>query len=206
MVNKICIQLLILSGARQSGIRLARCEYLNFETDMWSVPSGISKACQALILEVTSKVEEVGQLLELEIDVDINTCKPFRPKDVVARVKAILSRTDTVMAASKPYENNLSFEIDLDRMVMAIGQNAISLTAVEFQMISLLYLGLGRFLSRDQLMTTCYTDYRIVSERTIDSHIKKNQNENCNHRQRELESVGIWSGAEIEFRRGRREG
>ena len=56
---------------------------------------------------------------------------------------------------------------------MAIEQQAIALTSVEFQMLSLLSSEPGRIFSRDQLMNTCYSDHRIVSDRTIDSHIKK---------------------------------
>jgi len=122
---------------------------------------------------VTAKVEEVDRLLGLEIGADDYICKPFSPKEVVARVKAILRRTNTVEAANKPSGNNLPVEIDPERMVMAIEQQAIPLTAFEFQMISLLCSEPGRIFSRDQLMTTCYTDHRIVSDRTIDSHIKK---------------------------------
>ena len=81
--------------------------------------------------------------------------------------KAVLRRTG-------PQSNNaFPFELDNHRLVMSIGQQSIALTAVEFEMLALLNSEPGRIFSRDQLMTTCYTDHRIVSDRTIDSHIKK---------------------------------
>lgn len=125
---------------------------------------------QVPILMVTAKVEEVDRLLGLEIGADDYICKPFSPKEVVARVKAVLRR---VNVPKTPPINLLPFEIDADRMVMAIDQQAIALTAVEFQMLSLLCSDPGRIFSRDQIMATCYNDHRIVSDRTIDSHIKK---------------------------------
>lgn len=130
----------------------------------------IRQTSQVPIIMVTAKVEEVDRLLGLEIGADDYICKPFSPKEVVARVKAILRRAAAATSNSKVA---LPFEIDAGRMVMAIEQQAIALTAVEFQMLSLLASEPGRIFSRDQLMNTCYSDHRIVSDRTIDSHIKK---------------------------------
>jgi two-component system response regulator BaeR len=98
----------------------------------------IRQTSQVPILMVTFMVEEGDRLLGLEIGADDYICKPFSPKKVVARVKTILRRTNPVIAANKLSGNNLPFEIDPDRMGMAIEMQAIPLTAVEFQMISLL--------------------------------------------------------------------
>jgi|TARA_R110000868_G_scaffold170186_4_gene405395 two-component system response regulator BaeR len=130
----------------------------------------IRQTSQIPIIMVTAKVEEIDRLLGLEIGADDYICKPFSPKEVVARVKAILRRAK---AASSSVNLSIPFSIDANRMVMAIEQQAIALTSVEFQMLSLLSSEPGRIFSRDQLMNTCYSDHRIVSDRTIDSHIKK---------------------------------
>ncbi|MGK0267796.1 MAG: two-component system response regulator BaeR [Paraglaciecola sp.] len=130
----------------------------------------IRQTSQVPIIMVTAKVEEIDRLLGLEIGADDYICKPFSPKEVVARVKALLRRTNAVKS---PSNISLPFIIDAHRMVMAIDQQAITLTSVEFQMLSLLSSEPSRIFSRDQLMNTCYSDHRIVSERTIDSHIKK---------------------------------
>lgn len=130
----------------------------------------IRQTSQVPIIMVTAKVEEIDRLLGLEIGADDYICKPFSPKEVVARVKAMLRR---VKGASSSSKISLPFSIDADRMVVAIEQQSIALTSVELKMLSLLSTEPGRIFSRDQFMNTCYTDHRIVSDRTIDSHIKK---------------------------------
>jgi two-component system response regulator BaeR len=130
----------------------------------------IRQTSQVPIIMVTAKVEEIDRLLGLEIGADDYICKPFSPKEVVARVKALLRRASATRSSSNI---SLPFIIDANRMIMAIDQQAIALTSVEFQMLSLLSSEPSRIFSRDQLMNTCYTDHRIVSARTIDSHIKK---------------------------------
>jgi two-component system response regulator BaeR len=130
----------------------------------------IRQTSQVPIIMVTAKVEEIDRLLGLEIGADDYICKPFSPKEVVARVKAILRRvpsTDTTAEISLP------FSIDPHRMEITIEQQTITLTSVEFLMLTLLSSDPGRIFSRDQLMNACYNDHRIVSDRTIDSHIKK---------------------------------
>jgi two-component system response regulator BaeR len=135
-----------------------------------AICQSIRETSDVPIIMVTAKVEEVDRLLGLEIGADDYICKPFSPKEVVARVKAILRRAGATQSQANL---NLPFVVDANRMVLAIGQQAIALTAVEFQMISLLCSEPDRIFSRDQLMNSCYTDHRIVSDRTIDSHIKK---------------------------------
>jgi len=132
--------------------------------------NSIRQTSQVPIIMVTAKVEEIDRLLGLEIGADDYICKPFSPKEVVARVKALLRRASAIRSSSNI---SLPFIIDANRMIMAIDQQAIALTSVEFQMLSLLSSEPSRIFSRDQLMNTCYTDHRIVSARTIDSHIKK---------------------------------
>lgn len=138
--------------------------------DGLEICKSIRQTSQVPIIMVTAKVEEIDRLLGLEIGADDYICKPFSPKEVVARVKAILRRANLVSAT---VNDSLPFRIDADRMVMAIEQQAITLTSVEFQMLSLLSSEPSRIFSRDQLMNSCYSDHRIVSDRTIDSHIKK---------------------------------
>jgi two-component system response regulator BaeR len=127
------------------------------------------------IIMLTARVEEIDRLLGLELGADDYICKPFSPREVVARVKAVLRR----LQAFVPTEHNgitLShalLELDRDRLLVKAGQGEISLTLVEFELLATLKQQPGRIFGRDQLMTKVYTDNRIVSDRTIDSHIKK---------------------------------
>jgi two-component system response regulator BaeR len=138
--------------------------------DGLEICKSVRQTNQVPIIMVTAKVEEIDRLIGLEIGADDYICKPFSPKEVVARVKAILRRANLSILS---VNDSLPFSIDADRMVMAIEQQTITLTSVEFQMLSLLSSEPGRIFSRDQLMNSCYSDHRIVSDRTIDSHIKK---------------------------------
>ena len=119
------------------------------------------------ILMVTAKVDETERLLGLELGADDYICKPYSPREVVARVKAILRRTIPTLQNTKSlYLNEESYQLTLNH-------RTLDLTAVEFQLFKLLYKEPGRIFNRQQLMNCMYDDNRIVSDRTIDSHIKK---------------------------------
>ena len=121
------------------------------------------------IIMVTARVEEVDRLLGLELGADDYICKPFSPREVVARVKAVLRRQQG--GAISPLMRGIV--LDESRYKASIAGHELVLTAVEFQLLNILYTGQGRIYSREQLMDHIYSDNRVVSDRTIDSHIKK---------------------------------
>ena len=121
------------------------------------------------IIMVTARVEEVDRLLGLELGADDYICKPFSPREVVARVKAVLRRQQG--GAISPLIRGIV--LDESRYKASIAGHELVLTAVEFQLLNILYTGQGRIYSREQLMDHIYSDNRVVSDRTIDSHIKK---------------------------------
>lgn len=123
------------------------------------------------VIMLTARVEEVDRLLGLELGADDYICKPFSPREVVARVKAVLRRARGAEAPSDAPANPLVLDHDGWR-ALADGKD-IELTAVEFQLLKVMMNAPGRIFSRDQLMDHMYRDHRIVSERTVDSHIKK---------------------------------
>ena len=120
------------------------------------------------IIMVTARVEEIDRLLGLELGADDYVCKPFSPRELVARVKAVLRRTggETTIKAK-------GLVLDEARYQASLHGVDLELTAVEFKLLSFLAANPGRIYSRDQLMERIYSDHRIVSDRTIDSHIKK---------------------------------
>lgn len=124
------------------------------------------------IVMTTAKVEEVDRLLGLEIGADDYVCKPYSPREVVARVKAILRRV-SFLKNTPEVQVAKGLVIDEDSYFATFQNNKVSLTAVEFHLLQKLYKHPGRVYNRDQLMDTIYDDERIVSDRTIDSHIKK---------------------------------
>ena len=120
------------------------------------------------IIMLTARVEEIDRILGLELGADDYICKPFSPREVVARVKAVLRRS-----AGSGLRSVSDIEIDEATYKAKINQQELELTAVEFQLLKKLLSEPGRIFSRDQLMDKIYHDHRIVSDRTIDSHIKK---------------------------------
>ncbi|MDG1751536.1 MAG: winged helix-turn-helix domain-containing protein, partial [Thalassotalea sp.] len=112
----------------------------------------------------------VDRLIGLELGADDYICKPFSPREVVARVKAVLRRTQ--FNQQNPIANS-SFELDESRYQVNYQGKSLDLTAVEFQLLKPLCGEPGRVFTREQLMQNMYEDNRIVSDRTIDSHIKK---------------------------------
>ena len=119
------------------------------------------------IIIVTAKVEEIDRLLGLELGADDYICKPFSPREVVARVKAVLRRS---VMAEPPGAKLL---LDHPAMRATLDGSPLDLTAVEFKLLAFLFAHPGHIYNRDQLMERIYPDQRIVNDRTIDSHIKK---------------------------------
>ncbi|MBI5602681.1 MAG: response regulator [Deltaproteobacteria bacterium] len=120
------------------------------------------------IIMVTARIEEIDRLLGLELGADDYICKPFSPREVVARVKAVLRRTAdgrTIQAQG--------LVLDENRYQATLDGKDLELTAVEFKLLHFLAAHPGRLYGRQQLMDHIYPDERIVSDRTIDSHIKK---------------------------------
>lgn len=121
------------------------------------------------IIMITARIEEIDRLLGLELGADDYICKPFSPREMVARVKAVLRRLQpqTTIALTS------ALKLDPHSFRVLAGGHEVELTTVEFQLLQALYQQPGRIFSRSKLMDLIYQDQRIVSDRTIDSHIKK---------------------------------
>jgi two-component system response regulator BaeR len=122
------------------------------------------------IIMVTARVEEIDRLLGLDLGADDYICKPARPREVVARVKAVLRRT-LPHDSAKQHKKRLL--LDEQRLVASLDGKAIDLTLVEFKLLKLFASVEGKIFSRPEIIRTIYGDNRVISERSIDSHIKK---------------------------------
>jgi len=120
------------------------------------------------IIMTTARVEEIDRLLGLELGADDYICKPFSPREVVARVRAVLRRS-----AGAPLPQGEGVLLDAATYCAGWEGRTVELTAVEFNLLRYLAATPGRIYSRQQLIDRIYPDQRSVSERTIDSHIKK---------------------------------
>ncbi|MBN3755641.1 response regulator [Paraburkholderia sp. Tr-20389] len=126
------------------------------------------------VIILTARVDEIDRLLGLELGADDYVCKPFSPREVVARVKAILRRIDSLSGATRagaePVAGGLA--IDLERHVASLDGKDLNLTPIEIRLLALLHSTPGRIYSRDHLLRQLYDDHRVVADRTVDSHVK----------------------------------
>ncbi|HEX8544015.1 MAG TPA: response regulator [Pseudomonas sp.] len=123
--------------------------------------------CSVPIILITARVEEIDRLIGLDLGADDYICKPFSPREVVARVKAILRRGRLL---EKVRVERLVVEPDHFRATLDGVE--LGLTPVEMRLLFTLANAPGRVFSRDQLLDRLYFDHRVVTDRTVDSHIK----------------------------------
>lgn len=130
---------------------------------------------QPPIIMLTARAEEIDRLLGLELGADDYICKPFSPREVMARIKAVLRRTTlpTHPVSQLTILSAAGMQLDRERLSVQVADQQVILTLVEFELLETLQSYPGRIFSRQQLMERVYPDNRIVSDRTIDSHIKK---------------------------------
>lgn len=118
------------------------------------------------IIMVTALTEEIDRLLGLKLGADDYVCKPFSPKELVARVQAVLRR-----AHSQPTQKAL-FKIDESQQRIWYKQKTLNLTPTEFRLLALFLKHVGQIFSRSQLLDHLNPDSFEVTDRVIDSHIK----------------------------------
>jgi two-component system, OmpR family, response regulator BaeR len=132
-----------------------------------SVCRAVRKFSDVPILMLTARVDEVDRLLGLDTGADDYVCKPFGPREVMARVRALVRRADGRTMAS-----TLPWAIDDGALRISWRNHWLPLTPLEFRMLRLLLSQPGRVFSRAQLLDCAHADLRDVSDRAIDSHIK----------------------------------
>ena len=121
------------------------------------------------IMMVTARSEEADRLAGFDVGADDYVCKPFSGREVAARTQALLRRAKT---AANP-EPTSSITLNAETYRASANGREVSLTAVEFDMLQVLMNSPGRIFSRDEIMDRVYSDFRVVNDRTIDSHVKK---------------------------------
>ena len=121
------------------------------------------------IIMVTAMVEEIDRLIGLELGADDYICKPFSPKEVTARVKAVLRRSDPDYIKSS---QSSGFQVNPDQYSITLAGQKLDLTPVEFRLLSMFIEYPNRVYNRDQILNKVFDDGRIVLDRTVDTHIK----------------------------------
>lgn len=118
------------------------------------------------VVMLTARVEEVDRLLGLELGADDYICKPFSPREVVARVKAVLRR------GAPPPSNASPLALDESQGTARLDAAPLELTRKEFAILRALAARPGRVYSRAQLLDLVYPDALDANERALDSHVK----------------------------------
>lgn len=134
----------------------------------------VRKKSEVPIVFLTSVDDELDRILGLEIGGDDYVTKPFSPRELVARVKAVLRRIGRpVPETEAKLLRHGSLSLDLDRYKAYWENVEVVLTVTEFRVLQALLSYPGKVYSRDELMDRAYPENNIVTDRTIDSHIKR---------------------------------
>ena len=158
-----------LSALQQKQPDLILLDLMLPGTDGMTICREIRKMSAVPIIMMTARVEEIDRLLGLELGADDYICKPYSPREVVARVKVVLRRTGPTQTTL----TDENFVLEENEATVKVKGQVCSLTQIELGLLKTMVAHPGRIYNREQLMHRIYTDNRIVSDRTIDSHVKK---------------------------------
>ncbi len=134
----------------------------------------IRKKSYVPIIMLTAKIDEENKIEGLSIGADDYVTKPFSPRELVSRVKALLRRSyrDNNPLFEKASFNNGELEINFDKMILQKNKEAVDLTTNEFKLLSALLTNPGQVFTREQLINKAFGYDYDGYDRTIDSHIK----------------------------------
>lgn len=125
------------------------------------------------VIMLTAKGEEVDRVVGFELGADDYMVKPFSPRELVLRVKAILKRGRTKKESHKDILEADIIKVDIPRHKVTLAQKEIKLTSMEFKLLTTLLTRRGRVQSRDQLLNDVWDLEADVTTRTIDTHVKR---------------------------------
>jgi len=136
------------------------CKGLKIDEELKNIP----------VIMLTARTMESDKVAGLDTGADDYITKPFSPREMVARVKAVLRRTGTLTAPVIKIGGILS--IDQERFEVKVDGENVLLTAVEFKILTLLASNKGKVFSRDRILDYLWGNEKAVIDRTVDVHIK----------------------------------
>ncbi len=160
---------------QRGGIDLVVLDVLMPELDGFALCRRLRANGHVPIVFLSSRGEEADRVLGLDLGADDYLTKPFSPRELVARVAAVLRRVQPAsdsVPAPQPVLAIGRVTIDRDRHEVRVGDTPLTVTATELRLLATLAQHRGRVLSRGQLIATVYGGDHHISERTIDTHVR----------------------------------
>ena len=133
---------------------------------------GIPELAGLPIIMLTAKAEELDRVVGFELGADDYVTKPFSPRELALRVKAVLRRSASTASESRPLEHGL-LRLDLERHRCFVEGEEIDLTSKEFGLLAELMRRPGRVMTRDRMLELVWGSDITVTSRTIDTHLKR---------------------------------
>lgn len=165
----------------EQALRLARKQNPGFiildimlpKLDGWEVCRQLRTFSNVPVLMLTAREEEIDRVTGLSLGADDYVVKPFSPRELVARVKAILRRVQPPGLEQNTRLVCGSLELNVQKHRASLGGSIINLTASEYKLLKTLMQSPGRVFSRDELLGVLHEDGEIVVDRVVDVHIGK---------------------------------
>lgn len=143
------------------------------QVDGWEVCRQLRKFSDVPILMLTAREEEMDRILGLSLGADDYVVKPFSPRELVARVKAILRRTQPSAAQENKVLSQGGLVLDPDKYKVSVDDVPVSLTTLEYKLLHILMSSPGQVFSREALLDHFYEHGETVIERVVDVHVGK---------------------------------
>lgn len=164
----------------EEALELARRDHPTFvildlmlpKLDGWEVCRELRRVSDVPILILTAREEEMDRVLGLSLGADDYVVKPFSPREIVARVKAILRRARPAPSRAKTLCSG-DLMLDLEKRRVSLKGVPISLTLFEYRLLETLMVAPGRVFTREELLNSLYPNGESVIDRVVDVHIGK---------------------------------
>ena len=125
--------------------------------------------CRFSFVRSTAKTEENDRLIGLEIGADDYICKPFSPKEVIARIHVVLRRASNI---SDEVIRRSLFELDSKKYTVTLKNKNLQLTIVEFKILQCFFKKPNKVFTRQEILDSIYMGFEDISDRSVDTHIK----------------------------------
>ena len=172
----------VTAGDGESGLALAQRQQPDLvildlmlpKIDGWEVCRRLQQHSQVPVIMLTARGEEIDRVAGLTLGADDYVVKPFSPRELVARVKAIFRRIQTSDVAAKTILSRGEIVLDLEKRRLLVKQRQVPLTPHEYNLLEALMTRPGRIFTRDELLEKLYPRGEvIVIDRVVDVHIGK---------------------------------